>query len=132
MATSNGLGKMAQVKVTVHGRHYTLACGDGEEEHLQHLAKMVDARASELATALNLHEENMLLVMTALLIADDLSAAETRYGALEQEYFTQANPDLKRRAQEKLVSVMDNMTKGMHMMAEKVEKLSLADSDEKS
>ena len=33
---------MAQVTISVNGRDYAIACGDGEEEHLADLAQYVD------------------------------------------------------------------------------------------
>ena len=33
---------MAQVNVTIAGRSFRMACGDGEEAHLEALARQVD------------------------------------------------------------------------------------------
>ena len=43
---------MAVVNVMVNGRAYTIACDDGEEEHLRDLAGHVDARVRELLSAM--------------------------------------------------------------------------------
>ena len=36
---------MPLVNVMVNGRAYTIACDDGEEDHLRELAQMVDVKA---------------------------------------------------------------------------------------
>ena len=39
---------MPLVNVMVNGRAYTIACDDGEEEHLKELAGHVDSKVREL------------------------------------------------------------------------------------
>ena len=39
---------MGQVNITVNGRDYQIACGDGEEEHIEQLAAYINHHASEL------------------------------------------------------------------------------------
>jgi cell division protein ZapA len=39
---------MPLVNVMVNGRAYTIACDDGEEDHLRDLAATVDAKAREV------------------------------------------------------------------------------------
>ena len=69
---------MASVDVEVAGRRYDVACRDGEEEHLQALAAVVDRRAHDAAAALGGLTETRQLLYAALLLADDLK--ETRAG----------------------------------------------------
>lgn len=66
---------MAQVTLTVNGRSYEVACDDGQEEHLLELARMVDERVRDLAASVGAVGEPRLLVMTSLLIADELDEA---------------------------------------------------------
>jgi cell division protein ZapA len=69
---------MANIDVEVAGRRYSVACRDGEEEHLRGLAATVDRRAQDAATALGGLTESRQLLFAALLIADDLK--EVRAG----------------------------------------------------
>ncbi len=62
---------MAQVRVDVGGRSYPLACKDGEEELLQRLAKHVNSKAEQLSSQLGHLPEVRLLLMAAIMIADD-------------------------------------------------------------
>ena len=70
---------MAHVDLEIAGRRYTVACRDGEEEHLRGLAALIDRRAHDAAQALGSLTETRQLLFAALLIADDLK--EARAGA---------------------------------------------------
>ncbi len=62
---------MPLVNVMVNARAYTIACDDGEEDHLRDLAGHVDAKVKELLTSVGQVGETRLLLMAALLIADE-------------------------------------------------------------
>lgn len=66
---------MPQVDVTINGRHYQIACDEGQEDHLARLAGYVDDRVQELVAAIGQVGDTRLLVMTSLLVADELSEA---------------------------------------------------------
>lgn len=76
---------MAQVTVTIAGRTYRMACGDGEEEHLTGLAAAYDAKIGELRKAFGEIGDMRLQVMAALTYVDDLAEARKRVAALETE-----------------------------------------------
>ena len=64
---------MAQVQVTINGRNYQIACDDGQEAHLVQLGEYIDKRVQELVSAVGQVGDSRLLVMTSLLIADELA-----------------------------------------------------------
>lgn len=66
---------MGQVAVTIRGRSYPVACDDGQEEHVIRLASYLDKRAAELDRTVGVVGEARLLVMVALLVADELADA---------------------------------------------------------
>ena len=76
---------MAQVTVLVNGRNYTLACEDGEEEHLTALAAFIDARVAELGRQVGQVGDARLMLMASLIVADELAVAQERVEELEQE-----------------------------------------------
>lgn len=95
---------MAQVQVSINGRSYQIACDDGQEEHLVQLGEYIDKRVQELVSAVGQVGDSRLLVMTSLLIADEL--AET-YAELKR---TSAAADASVTADEledKLAGVVD-------------------------
>ena len=52
-------------------RAYTIACDEGEEEHLKELAAHVDEKAREVLGAVGQVGDARMLLMAALLIADE-------------------------------------------------------------
>ncbi|KXJ57128.1 MAG: hypothetical protein AXW12_06935 [Thalassospira sp. Nap_22] len=69
---------MAQVSIRINGRSYDIACDDGQEERIHALASYVDERVKEISDAVGQIGEQRLLVMTSLLIADELSMAQEK------------------------------------------------------
>ena len=76
---------MAQVVVTIAGRTYRMNCEDGQEAHLQGLARDIDGRTAELRGSFGEIGDQRLVVMTALTVADELDAAKRRIETLEAE-----------------------------------------------
>ena len=62
---------MPLVNVMVNNRAYTIACDDGEEDHLRALAATVDAKTREVLSSVGQVGDTRLLLMAALLIADE-------------------------------------------------------------
>ncbi len=74
---------MAQVVVTIAGRTYRMNCEDGQEDHLQRLAREVDERMNGLKGSFGEIGDQRLVVMTALTVADELDSSRIRVAALE-------------------------------------------------
>jgi cell division protein ZapA len=74
---------MAQVTVTIGGRVYRLACNEGEEPHLETLARDVDAKIDSIRGSFGEIGDQRLIVMAALTIADELSEARRTIAELE-------------------------------------------------
>jgi cell division protein ZapA len=76
---------MGQINVQINGRSHTVACDDGQEEHLTELAQFVATQAEKLAGSLGQVPDSRLLLMTALVVADELGEALDRAEAMEKE-----------------------------------------------
>jgi len=76
---------MAQVTAIIAGRQFRLACEDGQEEHLQLLAKDIDGRIIELRRKFGEIGDTRLTVMAALTVADELDEMRRRIRLLEEE-----------------------------------------------
>ena len=63
---------MAQINVSVAGKNYPLAAGQGDEDRVRKLAAYVDSKATELTGKLGHVNETRLILMAAMLIADEL------------------------------------------------------------
>ena len=104
---------MAQVTVTINGRDYQVVCDDGQEAHLARLGSYVDNRTGELVAAVGEVDEGRLLVMVALLLADELSDA---YSEL----------DVARAADEGVAAMMDaeeNLSANIEDLADRIENI---------
>ena len=67
---------MNDVKLSLGKRTYTIACAEGEEEHLRHLGSMVDARLSAIGADLMGPTEAKNLLIAALILADEVYEAK--------------------------------------------------------
>lgn len=76
---------MAHVNVTIAGRAFRMACGDGEEERLEALARQVDSKIAEMRTAFGEIGDNRLTVMAAITFADDLAEVQKKIERLKNE-----------------------------------------------
>jgi len=63
---------MAEVNLEIAGRHYRLACRDGEEDNLRAAALLVDAKSREALAGMGQMSEARQLLLASLLIADQL------------------------------------------------------------
>jgi len=73
---------MGHVSVPVNGRSYAITCEDGQETRIRRLAQYVDAKVAEFVGSVGQVGEGRLLLLAALIIADELSDAND---ALERE-----------------------------------------------
>lgn len=77
---------MSQVNVTIAGRQFRMACEDGQESHLQQLAKDLDDRIVALREQFGEIGDARLTVMAALMLADELSEVGKKLKRLEQDH----------------------------------------------
>ena len=72
---------MAEVKISIGGREFEVACRNGEEHYLQSAAKMLDNEASALKEALGRMPESRMLLMAGLMLADKTASLEDQLKA---------------------------------------------------
>lgn len=87
---------MAQVTVHVGGHDYRLACRDGEEPRLEKLGQYLDRKAEDLQQSLGQVSETRLLLMSAILVVDELLELRERTADAEDEKIAEqkAAPDV--------------------------------------
>src|SRR5579863_4944436 len=71
---------MAQVTVTINGRAYPVVCKSGDEARIADLARGIDDRVKGLTRELGAVGEPRLLLLAALLLADELADAKEALG----------------------------------------------------
>ena len=67
---------MNDVKLSIGKRTYTIACAEGEEDHLRHLAGMVSERLAAIGADLMGPTEAKNLLIAALILADEVHEAQ--------------------------------------------------------
>jgi cell division protein ZapA len=108
---------MGQINVTINGQDYKLACRDGEEERLSSLANYLNDKTKSLVESLGQVGENRLLLMTALLVADELADAEEKIDAL-------SNGDskaVKEAVNTRLAKILDGASDKLEGIADQLE-----------
>jgi len=63
---------MGQVTITIDKREYAISCEDGQEAHILQLSKILDERSRQLTGGSRGINENMVLALVALTLADEL------------------------------------------------------------
>lgn len=63
---------MAQVTLRINGFAYTIGCQDGEEQHLEAMGAEIEKRIETIKALGGQSGEGRMLVMAALLMADDI------------------------------------------------------------
>ena len=104
---------MAQVDVSVNGQSYRIACEDGQEDRLVDLAAMVDEKVLGLVNQIGQVGSNRLLVMAALIIADELVDLKNE-AVSSQELKDNTN-------QQDTVFALQEITKRIENIADQVE-----------
>ncbi len=112
---------MSQVTVTIAGQAYRIACGEGEEAHLERLAADYDSKIEEMRRAFGEIGDLRLHVMAAIAQADELHETKSRVAALEAElarlHSLASSPD------ERTQLIEARLAEGVHRAAERIEEL---------
>jgi|HubBroStandDraft_2_1064218.scaffolds.fasta_scaffold598214_2 cell division protein ZapA len=74
---------MAQISIEVNGRDYVVGCEDGQERRLAELAASVDAQVRQVARDVGPLGETRLMLMGALVMADDIADLRGEIEALK-------------------------------------------------
>ena len=111
---------MAQVTATIAGRQFRLACEDGQEAHLQALAKDIDQRIIGLRRQFGEIGDTRLTVMAALMVADELLDANERIRALQAEVNSMG--DVRVAAAERNRATQYAVSAALNAAAERIEK----------
>lgn len=84
---------MAQVTLRINGYAYTIGCKDGEERHLEAMGAEVNRRIEGVRAGAGPSGEARMLVMAALLMADDIFELRNKLDAAAPG----ADPKLSRK-----------------------------------
>jgi cell division protein ZapA len=117
---------MGQVNVSINDRSYSVACGDGEEEHLRELARYLDGHVSELAKSVGQVGDARLLLLAGLLISDEYTDALDQVKQLKAELASlreesELATGRNELAEDKVASVLGQATLRIGEIADRLE-----------
>lgn len=92
---------MSNVKLAIGGRHFTVACAEGEEDHVTGLGEMIASKIDAMGD-LSSQSETRMLLFAALLLADELHDATARSGEAP-------TPSLPRGTAQRLETIADRL-----------------------
>ena len=75
---------MAQVNITINGRGFGISCEDGQEQRVLDLSQYVDSRLKDISKAGAATNESHLLVLTSLLLADEIFDLRQDVGSMNE------------------------------------------------
>ncbi len=119
---------MPLVNVMVNNRAYTIACDEGEEEHLKELASYVDSKVRQLLETVGQVGDARLILMASLLIADELHEANSHLDAHEKELgaLSGSHQEIHQRLHLTETNAADALEKAAKRMEDLAAKLSQA------
>jgi cell division protein ZapA len=115
---------MPLVNVLVNNHAYTVACDEGEEEHLRALAKFVDTRVRQLVETVGQVGDARLLLMASLVIADEMSEAMSRLEERDKEMAVlksaPANSEKSQNTEDMLADALEKATRQIEDIAQRL------------
>ena len=113
---------MAQVTITINSREYAVACEDGQEVRIMQLSRLLDEKARMITGGSLQVNENMLLAMVGLLLADELT--ELKKGVPQAVAGGEAVDNSRLLGLDKeLAEKLQNLTEEINSVAKKIESL---------
>lgn len=117
---------MGQVNVSINDRSYSVACGDGEEDHLRELARYLDGHVTDLAKSVGQVGDARLLLLAGLLISDEYSEALEQVKHLKSELASlreeRAQADGRNElAEDKVATLLEQATVRIGKIADRLE-----------
>ncbi len=104
---------MSKVTISLNGKSYSVACDEGQENRVLELSAYIDQRIRAIAQAGAASSEPYLLVLGALVLADELFT--------EREKKSNTTQTAKNTRQTEIdISAVDHLTKKIEALAEKI------------
>lgn len=76
---------MPEIKVSIGGREFEVACQAGEEHYLRTAAKLLDDEAQVLSEQVGRLPEARMLLMAGLMLADKTASVEDRAAEIQAQ-----------------------------------------------
>ncbi len=94
-----GKEQSSVVEISVNNQIYKISCEEGQEEHIQNLAKFVNNELEKLVYSVGQIGEARLLLMTCLIIADKLKDESSLSKSLDHDFLLEALQKITHRVE---------------------------------
>lgn len=116
---------MAEISLNINGKSFGISCDDGQEQRVVQLGKYVDARLREIANSGAAATESHLLVLTALVLADEAFENREHATALYNQQMSTlppANDGTLSAAEEQMIaSAIDKLASRIESVAQRLQ-----------
>lgn len=110
---------MGQVNLQINGRSFGMECDDGQEQRVKELGEYVENKVQNISSAGAANNETHLLVLTALMLADEVIDLRDDLAALGDHVESKGNYD---QEQQMVAEAIDTIAERIEIMAERVQK----------
>lgn len=114
---------MAEVNISINGRIHEISCDNGQEGRVVDLASYIDQRLQQIARSGAAYNDAHLMVLTALVIADELFETREKLSALSASSAAAPAPAAKgRKGEAAEAAASPEEEKAMAQLIEKLAK----------
>ena len=107
---------MGQVTLTIHGQNYGISCDDEQEERIKKLGTYVDEKMGDIARAGGASSEAHLLVLTSLVLADEV------YDLMEGVKDLGGDTGDMKKEEELIIQAIDTLADRIDTIADRIHK----------
>lgn len=109
---------MAQINLTINGRSFGMQCDDGQEQRVRDLGNYVDSKIRSVAAAGGTSNENHLLILTSLMLADEIHELRDNLSALGHHVETKEQLD---RQEAMVAEAIDTLAERIDVIANRIQ-----------
>ena len=116
---------MSEVTLKINGRGYSLTCDEGQEHRLLELGDFVNSRLYDIAAAGAATSESHLLVLTSLVMADEVFELRQEVAALQNQVrFLEINPPQGMASEDEtlIAHAIDHLANKIQSISNRLEK----------
>jgi len=109
---------MAHINLTINGRTFGMECDDGQEQRVLDLGNYVDTKIKTVAAAGAASNENHLLVLTSLMLADEIFELRETLTALGDHVETKEDFD---KHEEMVSEAINSLAERIDLIAKRIQ-----------
>ncbi len=109
---------MAHINLMINGRNFGMECDDGQEQRVRDLGRYVDIKVKNVSSAGAASNENHLLVLTSLMLADEIFELRENLSALGEHVETKEDFDTH---EQMVAEAIDTLAEKIDTIAKRIQ-----------